>query len=76
MTTWRDRVRRIEDAGFTTVVISDHLTGGWSMDPVVAMTVAAEATTTLRVASMVPANPLRHPVLVHRPDQHPRRVRR
>ena len=66
VSTWRDRVRRIEDLGFDTVAISDHLTGGWSMDPVVAMTVAAEATTRLRVASVVLANPLRHPVLVHR----------
>ena len=66
VSTWRDRVRRIEDLGFDTVAISDHLTGGWSMDPVVAMTVAAEATTRLRVATVVLANPLRHPVLVHR----------
>lgn len=66
VSTWRDRVRRIEDLGFDTAAVSDHLTGGWSMDPVVAMTVAAEATTRLRVATVVLANPLRHPVLVHR----------
>ncbi len=64
--TWRDRVRRIEDLGFSSVAISDHITGGWSMDPLVAMTVAAEATTRLRVVSMVLANDLRHPALVHR----------
>ncbi|MFX0591941.1 hypothetical protein [Melissospora conviva] len=37
---WRDDVRRIEELGFDSVSVSDHLTGGWSMDPVVAMTVA------------------------------------
>jgi len=42
---WRDDVRRIEELGFdsvsvSSVSVSDHLTGGWSMDPVVAMTVA------------------------------------
>ena len=38
---WRDAVRRIEDLGFATVSISDHLTRGWVMEPVVAMTAAA-----------------------------------
>lgn len=66
MDTWRDRVRRIEDLGFDSVAISDHVSGGWSMDPIVAMTVAAEATTRLRVVSAVLANDLRHPLLVHR----------
>jgi probable F420-dependent oxidoreductase len=64
--TWRDRVRRIEDIGFDTVAVSDHLSGGWSMDPTVVMAVAAEATTRLRVASLVLASSLRHPVLIHR----------
>jgi probable F420-dependent oxidoreductase len=63
---WRDEIRRIEDLGFSSVSISDHLTGGWAMDPVVAMTVAAEATSRLRVLSMVLCNDLRHPVLLHR----------
>jgi probable F420-dependent oxidoreductase len=63
---WRDEIRRIEDLGFDSVAISDHLTGGWSMDPIVAMVVAAEATTRLRVLSMVFCNDLRHPVLLHR----------
>jgi probable F420-dependent oxidoreductase len=63
---WRDRVRRIEDLGFSSVSISDHLTGGWEMDPIVAMTVAAEVTTQLRVLAMVFCNDLRHPALLHR----------
>ena len=63
---WRDRLRRIEDLGFSSVSISDHFTGGWQMDPIVAMTVAAEATTRLRVLSMVLGNDFRHPAVLHR----------
>jgi probable F420-dependent oxidoreductase len=63
---WRDEIRRIEDLGFHSVAISDHLTGGWAMDPLVAMTVAAEATTRLRVLAMVFCNDFRHPALLHK----------
>jgi probable F420-dependent oxidoreductase len=63
---WRDAVRRIEDLGFATVSISDHFTQGWVMEPVVAMTAAAEATERLRVLSLVLGNDFRHPVLVHK----------
>ena len=63
---WRDAVRRIEDLGYATVSISDHFTQGWMMEPVVAMTVAAEATERLRVLSLVLSNDHRHPVLVHK----------
>ena len=63
---WRDQIRRIEDLGFDSVAVSDHLTGGWSMDPLVAMTVAAEATTRLRVSAVVFSNDLRHPALLHK----------
>ncbi|MFC6022343.1 TIGR03621 family F420-dependent LLM class oxidoreductase [Plantactinospora solaniradicis] len=63
---WRDEIRRIEDLGFSSVSISDHFTGGWAMDALVAMTVAAEATTRLRVSAMVFCNDFRHPVLLHK----------
>ncbi|MDG4789554.1 TIGR03621 family F420-dependent LLM class oxidoreductase [Micromonospora sp. WMMD1102] len=63
---WRDQIRRIEDLGFDSVSVSDHLTGGWSMDPLVAMTVAAEATTRLRLLGLVFCNDFRHPVLLHK----------
>lgn len=63
---WRDEIRRIEDLGFSSVSVSDHLTGGWAMDPLVAMTVAAEATTRLRVLGLVFCNDFRHPALLHR----------
>nr|MDT0658350.1 TIGR03621 family F420-dependent LLM class oxidoreductase [Micromonospora sp. DSM 115978] len=63
---WRDRVRRIEDLGFSSVSVADHLAGGWSMDPLVAMTVAAEATSRLRVLGLVFCNDFRHPAVLHR----------
>jgi probable F420-dependent oxidoreductase len=63
---WRGAVRRIEDLGYATVAISDHFTQGWVMEPVVAMTVAAEVTQRLRVLSLVLGNDYRHPVLVHK----------
>ena len=63
---WRDAIRRIEDLGYATVSISDHFTRGWIMEPVVAMTVAAEVTERLRVLSLVLGNNYRHPVLVHK----------
>jgi probable F420-dependent oxidoreductase len=63
---WRDEIRRIEDLGFSSVSVSDHFTGGWAMDPIVAMTVAAEATSRLRVLGMVFCNDFRHPVMLHK----------
>ncbi len=63
---WRDAIRRLESDGYATVAISDHVSRGWAMDPLVAMTAAADATTTLRVMSMVLANDFRHPALVQR----------
>jgi probable F420-dependent oxidoreductase len=63
---WRDQIRRIEDLGFSSVSVSDHFTDGWAMDPIVAMTVAAEATDTLQVLALVFCNDFRHPVLLHK----------
>jgi probable F420-dependent oxidoreductase len=63
---WRDQVRRIEDLGFSAVAISDHFTQGWVMEPLVAMTAAADATSTLRVLALVLGNDYRHPVLLHK----------
>lgn len=63
---WRAEVRRIEDLGFSTMSVGDHLSRGWVLEPVTAMTIAAEATTTLRVLSLVLANDYRHPVVLHK----------
>lgn len=63
---WRGELRRIEDLGYWSVGISDHFTQGWVMEPLVAMTAAAEATTSLRILSLVLGNDYRHPVLLHK----------
>ena len=63
---WREAVRRLEGAGYATVAISDHLTRGWAMEPLVAMMAAADATERLRVLSLVLSNDYRHPALVHK----------
>jgi probable F420-dependent oxidoreductase len=63
---WRDRLRQIEDLGFHTVTVADHLGDGWTMDPLLTMASAAEATTRLRVATGVLCNDFYHPVHLHR----------
>ena len=63
---WRDELRRIEDLGYWAVAISDHFTRGWVMEPLVAMTAAADATTTLRILPLVLSNDYRHPVVLHK----------
>jgi probable F420-dependent oxidoreductase len=61
---WRDMARKCEDMGYSTLYLPDHLDEQWA--PMVACTVAAEATTTLRVGSLVLDNDFRHPVLAAR----------
>jgi probable F420-dependent oxidoreductase len=63
---WRAELRRIEELGYWSVAISDHFTRGWVMDPLVAMTAAAEATSTLRILPLVLSNDYRHPALLHK----------
>jgi probable F420-dependent oxidoreductase len=59
---WRERARRIEDLGYSTLFIPDHLDD--QLAPLVALTVAAEATTTLKVGSLVFDNDYRHPLVL------------
>jgi probable F420-dependent oxidoreductase len=59
---WRDLARRAESLGYATLYIPDHF--GDQFGPLVALTVAAEATTTLRVGSLVLDNDYRHPVVL------------
>jgi probable F420-dependent oxidoreductase len=61
---WRDLARKCEDMGYSTLYVPDHLDEQWA--PMIACTVAAEATTTLRVGSLVLDNDFRHPVLAAR----------
>ena len=61
---WRDLARKCEDMGYSTLYVPDHLDEQWA--PMVACAVAAEATTTLRVGTLVLDNDFRHPVLAAR----------
>lgn len=57
---WRDKARQVEDLGYTTLYIPDHFGDQWS--PTIAMTIAAEATETLRVGALVYDVDYRHPI--------------
>jgi probable F420-dependent oxidoreductase len=59
---WRDTARKIEGLGYSTLFIPDHFDDQFG--PLVALAVAAEATTTLRVGSLVFGNDYRHPVVL------------
>jgi probable F420-dependent oxidoreductase len=59
---WRSLARRAEDLGYCTLYVPDHLDDQWS--PMVACAVAAEATTTLRVGTLVLDNDFRYPVVL------------
>ena len=54
--------RQAEALGYSTLFMPDHLGEQWA--PLVALTVAAEATTTLRVGTLVLDNDFRHPVVL------------
>ena len=59
---WRALARKVEDLGYSTLYVPDHLGDQWA--PMIAMTVAAEATRTLKVGSLVLDNDFRHPVVL------------
>jgi probable F420-dependent oxidoreductase len=59
---WRDLARRAEDLGYSTLYVPDHLDDQWA--PMIALAVAAEATTALRVGTLVLDNDFRHPVVL------------
>ena len=62
MSAWRDQARTAEGLGYSTLYISDHLDAQFG--PLVATTVAAEATSTLHIGPFVLNNDLRHPVVL------------
>jgi probable F420-dependent oxidoreductase len=62
MSAWRNQARMAEDLGYSTLYVSDHLDAQFG--PLVATTVAAEATSTLHVGSFVLNNDFRHPVVL------------
>lgn len=62
---WVQLARQAEDLGFSVMTVPDHLIDG-CLSPFAALGVAAEATSTLRVGTLVLNNNLRHPALVAR----------
>ena len=62
MAAWRDQARMAEGLGYSTLYVSDHLDAQFG--PLVATTVAAEATSTLHVGFGVLNNDLRNPVVL------------
>ena len=59
---WRDTARKIEGLGYSTLFIPDHFEDQFG--PLVALTAAAEATSTLRVGSLVFGNDYWHPIVL------------
>ena len=59
---WPALARKVEDLGWSTLTVSDHLDD--QLAPMPAAMAAAAATTSLRVGTMVLANDYRHPVMV------------
>ena len=59
---WRDRARLLESLGYSTLYIPDHF--GDQMGPIAALMSAADATTRLRIGSLVFDNDYRHPVVL------------
>jgi probable F420-dependent oxidoreductase len=62
---WVSTARQAEDLGFSTLTVADHLVDG-CISPFAALGVAAEATTILRIGTLVLNNDLRHPAVVAR----------
>jgi probable F420-dependent oxidoreductase len=61
---WREKARRIEAMGYSTLYLPDHF--GDQLSPIAALMAAADATTRLRIGSLVFDNDYRHPVVLAR----------
>jgi probable F420-dependent oxidoreductase len=59
---WADLARKAEALGYATLLVGDHLY--WPVSPFASLMAAADATTTLRVGTLVANNDLRHPALL------------
>ena len=59
---WVERARRIESLGYSTLYLPDHF--GDQLSPLAGLMAAADATTSLRVGSLVFDNDYRHPVVL------------
>lgn len=59
---WREKARQVESLGYSALYLPDHF--GDQPGPIAALMAAADATTTLRVGSLVFDNDYRHPVVL------------
>ncbi|HEV2032772.1 MAG TPA: TIGR03621 family F420-dependent LLM class oxidoreductase [Candidatus Dormibacteraeota bacterium] len=59
---WKERARLVESLGYSALYLPDHLND--QLGPIAALMAAADATTTLRVGSLVFDNDYRHPVVL------------
>jgi probable F420-dependent oxidoreductase len=59
---WAEQARKVEDLGFSTLLMPDHF--GDQLAPVPALMAAADATTTLKVGALVFDNDYRHPLVL------------
>lgn len=59
---WPDSARRIEELGYSSLLMPDHFAD--QLGPISAMTAAAAATRTLKVGTLVFDNDYRHPVVL------------
>jgi probable F420-dependent oxidoreductase len=59
---WKDRARKIESLGYAVLYVPDHF--GDQLGPIAALMAAADATTKLRIGSLVFDNDYRHPALL------------
>jgi probable F420-dependent oxidoreductase len=60
--TWQDKARHVEALGYSTLYLPDHF--GHQLSPIAALMSAADATSTLRVGSLVFDNDYRHPAVL------------
>ncbi|HWN91534.1 MAG TPA: LLM class flavin-dependent oxidoreductase, partial [Verrucomicrobiae bacterium] len=61
---WQDKARRVEELGYSVLMVPDHLAA--MLAPIPAAVGAAAATKSLRVGTNVLNSDFRHPVLVAR----------
>ena len=59
---WAEQARKAEDLGYSTLLVPDHF--GDQLAPVPALMAAADATSALRVGTLVFDNDYRHPVVL------------
>ncbi len=59
---WRELARRVEELGYSTLLVPDHFND--QVAPIPALAAAAEATSRLRLGTLVLDNDYKHPVIV------------